>query len=121
MSPKTTQVRVRLSPAAEEGIAVQVALTPDEHAALSRLAGHRKLSSWIRTVAERAALRGRTETEHRTVLALLTSAAEEARLPLSSWLRLVSLQAAGMSVLVEQLAVLAVDGPMTSEQLEASR
>ncbi len=52
MSTKSQQIRVRLSPAAEEGIAVQVAFTPEEHTALSALAGYRKLSTFVRNCGE---------------------------------------------------------------------
>lgn len=107
------QIRIRLSPAAEGNLAAQVQLTDEEHAAITIAAaafgfGSRGLSTYMRTVAERAAMRGRPVTEHRTVYELLSVAADEAHMPLGSWVRAVCLEAAGVSLLGAQLAALHV-------------
>jgi hypothetical protein len=99
------QIRVRLS-SAVDGAAAQVSLSDEERAALKIRAtalGYSGVSTYVRAVGEVCALRGRERAEHFTVFDLLKEGADEAHMSLGAWLRVVALEAAGLSMLGAQL------------------
>jgi hypothetical protein len=112
---KTIQCRVRLASTHESGAAAQIAFSEEEYNALRNVAvslgyGNRRFSAMLRDVSEKAALAGRSESEHHTIHGLLQSAADDARLSLGAWMRLCALSAAGLSPLHKQLKAVAPKG-----------